>query len=54
MKKAKSKAQVHRRKKTPVIKRGNMCHVLFLDWKRAFDVIPRKRLLEKMREYGYS
>jgi hypothetical protein len=31
-----------------------MSHVLFLDWKRAFDVIPRQKLLNKMKGFGYS
>ena len=36
------------------ISRGNVTDVVYLDFQKAFDTVPHKRLMVKLQEYGIS
>ena len=36
------------------IEQGNNIDIIYLDFKKAFDTVPHKRLLEKIKSYGIS
>ena len=37
---------------TKGLDKGNNLNILYCDFKKAFDTVPHKRLLEKVRSYG--
>ena len=39
---------------TKIMDEGGMIHAVYMDFMKAFDKVPHKRLLEKLKAYGLS
>ena len=39
---------------TETLERGGMVDVVYCDFRKAFDTVPHKRLLELLKHYGFQ